>query len=255
MTRRAGRLAVVLLAAAAVLVAAPAAVPAQEATPLVKSEVVRLLVTDTYTAEERRQIVRRSCLTFSPTEEDLDDFRRLGASEELLEIIRECGAGRGGEASQAGVEIPPPPEEVAVSAPAVLMPEDTGGVSLLAGPGFDTALREYRVRPPRPSSDRENLLARVEVPPRLENAAEVQRMLLQAAPEAAADRRGGARCVLWVFVDATGSVREVRVERSSGIDAFDRAALEVARSMEFSPGTTGTRPVGMWVQQTLSIQG
>lgn len=246
---------VTLLAATSVTLAAPGAVRAQEAEPLVKSEVVRLLVTDTYGPEERRQIVRRSCLTFSPTTEDLEDFRRLGAGEEMLGIIRECTAGGEGGAGPAdGPEVPPPPGEVSVSAAAVVEPSDTGSVSLLASPGFDTVLEEPRVRPPPPVSDRENLLARIEVPPRLQNVAGIQRMLRRAAPDAAFERQGTLRCVLWVFVDPAGSVREVRIAQSSGIEAFDRTAVQVADSMRFSPGTTGTRPTGMWVQQSLSIR-
>lgn len=253
-THRALRLALLLPLAGALGLPA-AGGQAQEAAPLVKSEVVRLLVGDTYSAEERRAIVRRSCLTFTPSEADLEDFRRLGASKEMLRIIRECAAEGGDAGSEAGAQIPPAPGEVAVSAPAVLEPADTGGVSLLAPPDFDTTLTAYDVPPlPPTASNRQNLLAGVEVPPRLRNPAEVQRMLSRAAPDAAFERQGGARCVLWVFVDASGSVREARIERSSGIDAFDQAALDVARSMDFAPGTTGTRPAGMWVQQTLSIQ-
>ena len=248
------RAALPVLAPLALLAVLPAVAAAQEAEPLVKSEVIRLLVSDTYGPEERRRIVRRSCLTFAPTEADMEDFRRLGAGEELLEILRECAAS--GPVSPSGaVEVPPAPGEVAVSPPAVLEAADTGGAPVLAPPSFEVQLSEYRAHPPGPSSDRGNLLARVEVPPRLRNPAEIQRMLLRSAPDAALQRENGARCVLWVFVDETGSVREARIESSSGLPAFDEAALGVARSMEFTPGTTGTRPVGMWVQQTLSIRG
>lgn len=254
---------------------APAGVTAQQAQPLVKSEVVRLLVTDTYGALERQQIVRRSCLTFTPTSSDLEDFRRLGATQELLQIIRTCSdepaTGQGatrdtpravdasgpaaatGPASATGEpdgQLPPAPDEVAVSAPAILEPADTGGV--LSLPSFDTTLTPYNARP-SPPPPQENILSRVEVPPRLRNPAEVQRMLRDALPES--DRaEGGTSCVVWVYVGPSGSVRQVRLETSSGADAFDRAALEVARSMQFSPGTAGNRPVGMWVQQTLSLR-
>lgn len=246
---------VALAAVVAATLAAPGAVAGQEADPLVKSEVVRLLVSDTYGPEERRQIVRRSCLTFSPTEEDLEDFRRLGASEGLLEVIRECDVrGDGGADPADSPEIPPAPGQVSVSVPAVLEPSDTGEVSLLGLMEFDPVLEEPRVRPPPRASDRENFLANVEVPPRLLNAAEIQRMLYRAAPDDTFDRQGAVRCVLWVFVDPTGSVREVRIAQSSGIEAFDRTAVQVADSMQFSPGTTGARPAGMWVQQSLSIQ-
>lgn len=242
-----------LLAAAALLPTLPAVTSAQEAEPLVKSEVIRLLVSDTYGAEERQRIVRRSCLTFTPTEADMEDFRRLGASEAMLEILREC-ASSGPVSPSTAVQVPAPPAEVAVSPPAILEPADTGGLSVLDLPSFEVQLGEYRARPPDPPPDRDNLLARVEVPPRLRNPAEIQRMLLRSAPDSAVRRENGARCVLWVFVDATGSVREARIESSSGLPAFDEAALEAARSMEFAPGTTGSRPVGMWVQQTLSVR-
>lgn len=251
MTRRTPFRCGALLAALAALAFGPAEAGAQEAAPLVKSEVVRLLVSDTYGPEERRQIVRRSCLTFVPSEEDMEDFRRLGAGPELLEVIRQCS--RRERSSGGGVQVPEPPGDVAVSVPAVRTPSDTGWASELFEPTFDPGLRAYAARPSPPGPDRGNLLDRVDVPPRLQNPAEVQRMLRRSAPDTVSGGDGVARSVLWVFVTPEGTVREARIGRSSGIAAFDRAALEVARSMRFSPGTTGSRPVGMWVQQTLAV--
>lgn len=241
------------LAAAALLPAAPpAAAAAQEAAPLVKSEVIRLLVSDTYGPAERREVVRRSCLTFVPTEEDMEDFRRLGAEPELLDVIRACV--RAGPAGAGAVEVPPPPGEVSVSSPAVLTPSDTGGTALLPVPRLETALEPRLARPARPGPDRENLLSRVEVPPRLRNPAAIQRALRASAPDTALRGEAPVRSVLWVYVDSAGAVREARIEASSGLPGFDEAALETARSMEFTPATSGGRPVGMWVQQTLSLR-
>lgn len=247
-----------LLAAALLPLAAPAVGAAQEPAPLVKSEVVRLLVSDTYGPEERLAIVRRSCLTFTPSEEDMEDFRRLGAGPELLDAIRACtrSAPPVSRAAPAGpVEVPPPPGEVSVSPPGVLVPSDTGGAPFLGGPEVRVELRAYLARPPRAGPDRDNLLARVEAPPRLRNPAGTQRMLRRSAPDEALRAGEPPRCVVWVYVDATGSVREARIEASSGLPGFDEAALEAARSMEFTPATTGGRPVGTWVQQTLSLRG
>lgn len=267
----AGTRAVAVLAAAAVLQAVPVAASAQEATPLMKSELVRMLVSDTYTAEERREIVRRSCLTFTPTARDMEDFRRLGASPELMEVVRSC-AGEGGTtagpeptpaadeerslggAPEAAVEIPPRPAEVTVRPPAFSLPLDSLGLALPVGSGPRTALRAYDARPPRPPPDRGNLLALVDVPPRLRNPAEVQRMLRRAAPQGTRDREGTVRTVLWVYVGPGGGVREARIEGSSGSEAFDRAAREAARSMRFSPATSGGRPIGTWVEQSLALR-
>lgn len=95
MTRR------VLTAAAtiALLVLAAAAGEAQQAEPLERAEVERLLTGDTYTQAEVADIVRRSCLIFRPTSEDLERFRSLGASEGVLDAIRSCGAEEGAAAT------------------------------------------------------------------------------------------------------------------------------------------------------------
>lgn len=87
----------VLSAAAtiALLVLAPAVGEAQQAEPLQRDEVERLLTGDTYTQAEVADIVRRSCLTFRPTSQDLDGFRSLGASEAVLDAIRSCAAEEG----------------------------------------------------------------------------------------------------------------------------------------------------------------
>lgn len=234
---------------------------AQEATPLVKSEVVRLLVDDTYSAGERQDIVRRNCLTFSPSEGDLEDFRRLGASDQLLAVIRECDEDAGDEREEVstgdgmtteGVEVPRRPGEVVVSAPALR--SDELWRQVLAGSLIDRRLSE--ARPPAPSSvsERDGPLAQVEMPPRFENPAEVQRRLREAVPEGELTEGREARCVLWVFVDETGRVQGATIESSSGSDSFDQAALEVARSMRFTPATSDGYEVATWVQQSLSIR-
>jgi len=81
--------AAVLLAAAALLVA-PRPGRAQQAAPLTKSDVVRLLVDPAYSPSDVTDLVRNRCLSFQPTEGDLEDFRRLGAGPDLMEAIRSC---------------------------------------------------------------------------------------------------------------------------------------------------------------------
>ena len=63
----------------------------QGSAPLRKSDLVRLLSGSALPPAELVQLVRRNCLTFSPTERDRSDFRQLGADTALLSAIDACG--------------------------------------------------------------------------------------------------------------------------------------------------------------------
>jgi tetratricopeptide (TPR) repeat protein len=65
---------------------------AQETEPLQKSDVVRLLVTSGDRQGAVAATIRARCLTFVPNARDLDDFNRLGASQEVLGAIRGCAS-------------------------------------------------------------------------------------------------------------------------------------------------------------------
>ncbi|MFQ5747590.1 MAG: Ig-like domain-containing protein, partial [Gemmatimonadota bacterium] len=69
---------------------APQALRAQQAAPLQKSDLIRLLTGPTYTKAEVAGIIRRSCLTFTPTQRDRADLRSLGADQAVLDAIDEC---------------------------------------------------------------------------------------------------------------------------------------------------------------------
>ena len=78
---------------AAVLASSPATGIAQEAEPLQKSDIIRLLTGTTYSKAEVAGIIRQSCLSFTPTERDLSDFRALGADETVMAAIGGCSGG------------------------------------------------------------------------------------------------------------------------------------------------------------------
>ena len=81
---------VTYVAVLAALSLSPPALRAQEAEPLQKSDVIRLLTGTTYTRAEVAGIVRQSCLSFVPTERDRADFRALGADESVMAAIDGC---------------------------------------------------------------------------------------------------------------------------------------------------------------------
>jgi len=63
---------------------------AQEAEPLTKTELVRFLSGGVYAPAELAALVRRSCLSFEPTDRDREDLRSLGGGEPLMEAIEWC---------------------------------------------------------------------------------------------------------------------------------------------------------------------
>ncbi len=93
---------------AATICVAPSSLSAQQASPLQKSDVVRLLTGSTYTKGEIASIIAGSCLTFSPTSKDLVDFRTLGADDGIIEAIETCD-------TAASVEITPSRTSLAAS--------------------------------------------------------------------------------------------------------------------------------------------
>ena len=92
-------------AVGAALLGSTADLSGQQADPLQKSDVVRLLTGTTYTKAEVAGIIRQSCLSFTPTPRDRADFRALGADAAILSAIDGC-------AERAA---PPPAAEVQLS--------------------------------------------------------------------------------------------------------------------------------------------
>ncbi len=54
------------------------------------------------------------------------------------------------------------------------------------------------------------------------------------------------RSIIRVLVGADGSAKNVRLQRSSGFDRLDQAALDAVRRWRFVPGTRGGVPEDMW---------
>ena len=68
----------------------PPTLLAQEAEPLQKSDIIRLLTGTTYSRAEVAGIIRQSCLSFAPTERDRTDFQALGADDSVMAAIEGC---------------------------------------------------------------------------------------------------------------------------------------------------------------------
>lgn len=62
------------------------------------------------------------------------------------------------------------------------------------------------------------------------------------------DQRKEGEALLLLHVRRDGSVDSVQISHSSGITAFDSAALAGGRKLRFVPGKLGERPVDMWTK-------
>ena len=63
---------------------------AQAPPPLDKTELIRLLTNPLFAQGEVAEVVRRSCLTFHPTERDWSDLRNAGANGEVIATAAAC---------------------------------------------------------------------------------------------------------------------------------------------------------------------
>jgi TonB family protein len=86
------------------------------------------------------------------------------------------------------------------------------------------------------------------VRPALLNGAEIAPALSAAVPAEARAAGTQVGAVLWLHVGTDGGVQRSVVFTSSGSDAFDAAALDIAARMRFSPALNRDQAVPVWVQ-------
>jgi TonB family protein len=84
--------------------------------------------------------------------------------------------------------------------------------------------------------------------PRLSNEAAVRRALVANYPDALRKQGRGGTTHIRTEVDEQGGVIRRRISRSSGLCELDRAALEVAATMHFSPALSRGHPIRVWVE-------
>lgn len=92
------------------------------------------------------------------------------------------------------------------------------------------------------------------VRPVLTNAAVVRDVLLTEYPALLRDAGIGGTAVLWIHIAASGQVDNTRVFESSGFEALDQAAMNVARAMTFKPAMNGDAVTDAWVQLPIRFQ-
>jgi TonB family protein len=125
------------------------------------------------------------------------------------------------------IEIPPTPEELAAG---VRTGSEFEG-DLSANPTFTP----YTVRPD------------------IKNRSEIARALEEAYPTGLKERGIGGTVQVWFFIEETGRVGKVQVNQTSGHQALDEAALEVARAIEFTPAMNRDKAVPVWISLPITF--
>jgi TonB family protein len=92
------------------------------------------------------------------------------------------------------------------------------------------------------------------VRPQLQNGREVQQALMRHYPPLLRDAGIGGEALIWFFIDEDGAVRDTRINRSSGHDALDQAALAVAGLMDFTPAYNRDVRVPVWIAMPIRFE-
>ena len=121
------------------------------------------------------------------------------------------------------VPLPPPP---AIPSPPSAVPVDIEGA-----PTFTP----YTVRP--------DIVNRVAIAKALE----------EGYPSALREVGIGGTVQVWFFITDQGTVRKTQVNKSSGNQALDDAALKVANMIEFTPALNRDEPVPVWISLPITF--
>jgi len=231
----------------------PAAAPAQEGGPLLKSDLVRMMTASNYTATEMAAIVRMNCVGFEPTSRDRHQLSSLPNADAVLAEVDRCvsrprsvtldpdaNAKAIAESETQIAKAPPRPErrdidldnlDIASSAPVV--------------PALERPEGRATITPP----DVEDRTA-TETPPELTNWKEVSAAFLRAYRP---NVRQPGTVLLWLRVGPDGRVAESRVKRATGDPTMADAALQVTEVMLFKPATLRDRPVESWTELPINF--
>lgn len=149
------------------------------------------------------------------------------------------------------VEIPPPPEQIARPATPVISDAVIDEDVTIASTTFEDNPIE-NLPPPPTASANEDLSAAPRftpftVRPELRNRAEIARALERNYPPLLRDAGIGGETLVWFFIDENGRVQKTQINKSSGYEALDKAALTVAEQMQFSPALNRDKKVPVWV--------
>ena len=87
-----------------------------------------------------------------------------------------------------------------------------------------------------------------DVRPELANREEVAQALTGNYPPLLRDAGISGQALVWILVNADGTVAKAEVKDGSGRAELDQAAIKVAKVMKFTPASNKGVPVPVWLQ-------
>lgn len=156
------------------------------------------------------------------------------------------------------IVIPPPPERIARPATPVAVATEMAEDITIAPTTWEYSPVEDLPPPPEGEATADLAAGPTFTPytvkPELRNLAEVRQALEREYPPLLRESGVGGAVYVWFFIDETGRVVRTQLKQSSGHAALDRAALEVADIMEFSPALNRDQRVKVWVALPISFE-
>ena len=90
--------------------------------------------------------------------------------------------------------------------------------------------------------------------PTILNRNEVVAAMTREYPPLLRDAGIGGTVKVYFLIDEEGVVEQVRLDESSGHEALDEAALNVAGAFRFSPALNDEKPVPVWVSFPITFE-
>jgi protein TonB len=91
------------------------------------------------------------------------------------------------------------------------------------------------------------------VRPDITNRRAVAEALEEAYPSDLREAGVGGTVQVWFFITDQGTVRKTQVNRSSGSQALDDAALKVANTIQFTPAMNRDEAVPVWISLPITF--
>ncbi|MBT8487797.1 MAG: energy transducer TonB [Gemmatimonadetes bacterium] len=150
------------------------------------------------------------------------------------------------------IEVPPPPKAIARPATPVIASTEVSEEITIAPTTFEENPVSALPPPPEVTEKERDLSERptftpFTVAPDILNRDEIIEAMIRAYPPILRDAGIGGVTKVYFFIDDKGVVQDTRVSESSGHQALDEAALEVAGLYRFSPALNRDTRVPVWV--------
>jgi protein TonB len=173
-----------------------------------------------------------------------EDFSVTSAELESIELPPE-------------IEIPPPPQAISRPATPVIAEATIDEDITIEMTDFES--NPVEDLPPPPEEAGTDLSAQptftpFTVAPEIQNRNEVIRAMEREYPPLLRDAGIGGTVRVYFFIDEGGRVQDTRIDQSSGHQALDQAALNVAEVYQFSPALNRDQRVPVWVSFPITFQ-